>query len=75
MAFVDLYGPDLIATICLVRFWITIAEVHPAFQGGSIFRRGELRWISACFSLIAPKASVLTLPIHTPSSKATGLTL
>ena len=56
---VDLYGPRLIATVCLVWFRITIADVYPASVSGPIYRHREPRWISACFPLIGSKASAL----------------
>ncbi len=61
---------------CNGLFWsgfeIAIADVYPASLGGLIDHRREPRWISACFPLIAPKALVLTLPIHTSGSRSNG---
>ena len=51
---------------------VAIADVYPASSGGLTDQRREPRWISACFYLIAPKASVLTLPIHTSGSRSNG---
>ena len=70
---VDVYGPHLIATLFFGSgFEITVADVYPAFECGPKYRRREPRWISACFPLIAPKASMLTLPIHTSGSRSNG---
>jgi hypothetical protein len=51
---------------------VAIADVYPASLGGLIDHRREPRWISACFPLIAPKALVLTVPIHTSGSRSNG---
>jgi hypothetical protein len=53
-------------------FEVAIADVYPASLDGPIYRSREPRWISACFPLIAPKASMLTLPIHTSGSRNNG---
>jgi WGR domain-containing protein len=53
-------------------FEVAIADVYPASLGGPIYRSREPRWISACFPLIAPKASIVTLPIHTSGSRSNG---
>lgn len=51
---------------------VAIADVYRASLGGLADHRGAPRWISACFPLIAPKALVLTLPIHTSGSTSNG---
>lgn len=56
-ACVDIYGPRHIATVCLVWFRITIADVYPASLSGPIHRHREPGWISSGFPLIGSKAS------------------
>jgi hypothetical protein len=58
----------------LSQSWIgfTVADVYPASECGSRYRRREPRWIFARFFLIGSKTSAFALPVHTSGLRSYG---
>ena len=64
--------PALLQRLSLSWIGFTFADVYPASECGTKYRRREPRWISARFFLIGSKASAFALPIHTSGLRSYG---